>query len=73
MADPVSVSISLANMHGVLQTLKAYQRNSGDLTLQSFITSLQATYNSNIATTPTAPGMSSIVAQSADGLTGSGN
>lgn len=73
MSDPVSVSISLANMHGTLQCLKFYQRMSGDTTLSSFITSLQSTYNSNIATTPTAPGMASIPAQSADGLTGSEN
>lgn len=73
MSDPVTgLSISLQNMKGALQVMKYYQRESGDLTLQAFIESLQATYNSNVGTAAVA-GMASAAAQSANGLDGSGN
>lgn len=73
MSDPVTgLSISLQNMKGTLQVLKYYQRETNDLTLQTFITSLQSTYNSNVGTAAV-EGMRSVAAQSADGLTGSGN
>lgn len=73
MSDPVTgLSISLQNMKSTLEVLKWYQRATNDLTLQSFITSLQTTYNSNVGSAAV-EGMRSIPAQSADGLTGTGN
>lgn len=71
MADPFSLSISLQNAKLALDSMKAYQRQSGDFTASAFITSLQASIISN--NVPVAPiaGYASVVAQSAVGVAGS--
>lgn len=72
MADPFSLSISLQQAKCALDSMKFYQRMTNDLSMSAFITSLQASLNSNIGTT--APvGYSSAPAQSAVGVTGSAN
>lgn len=71
MADPFSISISLQQAKCALDAMKFYQRMTNDLTMDVFITSLQAQIVSNNPVGNTISGYSSVLAQSATGVTGS--
>lgn len=73
MSDPFSLSISLQQAKCALDAMKAYQRMSNDLTMATFITSLQAQIVSNNTANVTIAGYASAIAQSAVGVAGSNN
>lgn len=74
MADPVTgLTFTLAQLKVMLDAMKFYQRMTNDLTAQATITSVQATIVANMTAGVPVAGYSSVLAQSATGVTGPSN
>lgn len=69
MADPLSVSLSLAQINQILECIKYYQRTSGDSSLDATLQSLQTSLNANINPAAPPPDLPSALAQSDDSVT----